>query len=99
MAMRLNSGVQIAQDYPDMNFITKPHKRLSHAYIIKLLGAIKMVDWVWNVGAMSPDLAMNSTAIDLRYTLTFCRITRYWMESKKRSKNSFCRPKRWKNDV
>ena len=33
-----------------------------------------MVDWVWNVGAMSPDLAMNSTAIDLRYTLTFCRI-------------------------
>ena len=31
-----------------------------------------MVDWVWNVGAMSPDLAsMNSTAIDLRYTLTF----------------------------
>ena len=79
----------------------KTHIKGSHAYIIKPLGAIKMVDWVWNVGAMSPDLAMNSTAIDLRYTLTsFCRINpRYWMESKKRSKNSFCRPKRWKNDV
>ena len=60
----------------------KTHIKGSHAYIIKPLGAIKMVDWVWNVGAMSPDLAMNSTAIDLRYTLTsFCRINpRYWME-------------------
>ena len=54
-----------------------------------------MVDWVWNVGAMSPDLAQNSTAIDLRYTDTsYFRINeRYWMESK-RSKNSFCRPKK-----
>ena len=78
----------------------KTHIKGSHAYIIKPLGAIKMVDWVWNVGALSPDLAMNSTAIDLRYTLTsFCRINpRYWMESKKRSKNSFCRPKRWRVD-
>ena len=76
----------------------KTHIKGSHAYIIKPLGAIKMVDWVWNVVALSPDLAMNSTAIDLRYTLTsFCRINpRYWMESKKRSKNSFCRPKRWR---
>ena len=76
----------------------KTHIKGSHAYIIKPLGATKMVDWVWNVGALSPDLAMNSTAIDLRYTLTsFCRINpRYWMESKKRSKNSFCRPKRWR---
>ena len=76
----------------------KTHIKGSHAYIIKPLGAIKMVDWVWNVGPLSPDLAMNSTAIDLRYTLTsFCRINpRYWMESKKRSKNSFCRPKRWR---
>ena len=76
----------------------KTHIKGYHAYIIKPLGAIKMVDWVWNVGALSPDLAMNSTAIDLRYTLTsFCRINpRYWMESKKRSKNSFCRPKRWR---
>ena len=78
----------------------KTHIKGSHAYIIKPLGATKMVDWVWNVGALSPDLAMNSTAIDLRYTLTsFCRINpRYWMESKKRSKNSFCRPKRWRVD-
>ena len=61
----------------------------------------QILDWVWNKGAMSPDLAMNRTAVDLQYTLTsFCRINpRYWMENKKRSKNSFCRPKRYRNAI
>ena len=79
----------------------KTHIKGSHAYIITPLGATKMIDWVWNKGAMSPDLAMNRTAVDLQYTLTsFCRINpRFWMENKKRSKNSFCRPKRYRNAI
>ena len=79
----------------------KTHIKGSHAYIITPLGATKMIDWVWNKGAMSPDLAMTRTAVDLQYTLTsFCRINpRFWMENKKRSKNSFCRPKRYRNAI
>ena len=72
----------------------------SHSYIITPTGANKMIDYVWAKGALSPDVALNSTAVNLKYTDTsYFRINeKYWINRKRRSSNSFCRPKKYKQD-
>ena len=64
------------------------------------LYANKMIDYVWAKGALSPDVALNSVAVNLKYTDTsYFRINeKYWVNRKSRSKNSFCRPKKYKKD-
>lgn len=81
-----------------VELLNKTSIKGSHSYIIKPLGANKMIDWVWAKGALSPDVALNSTAVDLKYTDTsYFRINeKYWINNKGRSKNSFCRPKKVK---
>ena len=59
-----------------------------------------MIDYVWAKGALSPDVALNSVAVNLKYTDTsYFRINeKYWINHKQRSANSFCRPKKYKQD-
>jgi hypothetical protein len=88
---------------PDLSgteLLNKTSIKGSHSYIITPIGANKMIDYVWAKGALSPDVALNSLAVNLKYTDTsYFRINeKYWINRKGRSANSFCRPKKYKKD-
>lgn len=87
----------------------KSHIKGAHGYIVKPKGAQKLVDFVWAVGALAPDIIINSVSCDLSYSTTsYCRINpKFWDQQRMKAKNSFCRPtaqdkkmmKEAKNDV
>jgi GR25 family glycosyltransferase involved in LPS biosynthesis len=72
----------------------KTHIKGAHAYIIKPLGAQKLIDFVWAVGALAPDVIINSVSCLLHHTLTsYCRINpKFWNSKRKKANQSFCRP-------
>ena len=72
----------------------KSHIKGAHGYIVKPKGAQKLVDFVWAVGALAPDIIINSVSCDLTYSATsYCRINpKFWDQQRMKAKNSFCRP-------
>lgn len=64
-----------------------------HAYIIKPLGAKKLVIKAKENGTVPADIHVNSMFIDLRYTVTsYARINpKYWIDAKNGSSHSFTR--------
>lgn len=66
-----------------------------HAYIVKPIGAKKLVDFAKENGTVPADVHVNSMFVDLRYTVTsYARINpKYWIDAKNGSSHSFTRAK------
>jgi glycosyl transferase, family 25 len=66
-----------------------------HAYIVKPIGAKKLIKQAHDIGTIPADVHVNSMYVDLKYTVTsYARVNpRYWIDAKTGSSNSFTRAK------